>query len=141
MILIDTNVVSEPWKPMPDARVLAWLDAQAIETLFLSTITIAELRFGITAMPEGKRRTVLHDRLEGEVLPLFSGRILSFDLEASKAYATLMAEARASGKAIGTADGYIAATALAHGFSVATRDVSPFDAAGLKVLNPWVIQS
>ena len=137
MILIDTNVVSEPWKPVPDARVLDWLDAQAIETLFLSAITVAELRFGIAAMPEGKRRTVLHDRLKDEVLPLFSGRILPFDLEASKAYATLMAAARGSGKAIGTADGYIAATALAHGFSVATRDVSPFEAAGLKVINPW----
>ena len=137
MILIDTNVVSEPWKLAPDTRVLDWLDAQAIETLFLAAITIAELRFGIAAMPEGKRRTVLHDRLEGEVLPLFSGRILPFDLDASKAYATLMAAARGSGKAIGTADGYIAATALAHGFSVATRDVSPFEAAGLKVINPW----
>ena len=137
MILIDTNVVSEPWKPVPDARVLDWLDAQAIETLFLSAITVAELRFGIAAMPEGKRRTVLHDRLKDEVLPLFSGRILPFDLEASKAYATLMAAARGSGKAIGTADGYIAATALAQGFSVATRDVSPFEAAGLKVINPW----
>ena len=138
MILIDTNVVSEPWKPAPDTRVLDWLDAQAIETLFLSAITIAELRFGVAAMPEGKRRTVLHDRLEGEVLPLFSGRILTFDLDASKAYATLMSEARASGKAIGTADGYIAATALARGFSVATRDVSPFEAAGLSIINPWV---
>ena len=137
MILIDTNVVSEPWKPVPDARVLDWLDAQAIETLFLSAITVAELRFGIAAMPKGKRRMILHDRLEGEVLPLFSGRILPFDLDASKAYATLMAAARASGKAIGTADGYIAATALARGFSVATRDVSPFEAAGLKVINPW----
>ena len=138
MILIDTNVVSEPWKLAPDTRVLDWLDAQAIETLFLSAITIAELRFGVAAMPEGKRRTVLHDRLEGEVLPLFSGRILTFDLDASKAYATLMSEARASGKAIGTADGYIAATALARGFSVATRDVSPFEAAGLSIINPWV---
>ena len=138
MILIDTNVVSEPWKLAPDTRVLDWLDAQAIETLFLAAITIAELRFGIAAMPEGKRRTVLHDRLEGEVLPLFSGRILPFDLDASKAYATLMAAARGSGKAIGTADGYIAATALAHGFSVATRDVSPFEAAGLSIINPWV---
>ena len=138
MILIDTNVVSEPWKPVPDARVLDWLDAQAIETLFLSAITVAELRFGIAAMPEGKRRTVLHDRLEDEVLPLFSGRVLFFDLEASTAYATLMAAARASGKAIGTADGYIAATALARGFSVATRDVSPFEAAGLSIINPWV---
>ena len=141
MILIDTNVVSEPWKPAPDARVLAWLDAQAIETLFLSAVTVAELRFGIAAMPEGKRRTVLHDRLEDEVLPLFSGRILPFDLEASRAYAALMAEARASGKAIAAADGYIAATALARGFSVSTRDVSPFEAAGLKVINPWAIQS
>jgi toxin FitB len=139
MILIDTNVVSEPWKPVPDARVLDWLDAQAIETLFLSAITIAELRFGIAVMPEGKRRKVLHDRLEGEVLPLFSGRALSFDIQASEAYATLMAEARTAGKALGTADGYIAATALAHGFSVATRDVSPFEASGLKVINPWVV--
>ena len=138
MILVDTNVVSEPWKPVPDARVLDWLDAQAIETLFLSAITVAELRFGIAAMPEGKRRTVLHDRLEDEVLPLFSGRILPFDIEASKAYATLMAAARAAGKAFGTADGYIAATALARGFSVATRDVSPFEAGGLSVINPWV---
>jgi predicted nucleic acid-binding protein len=141
MILIDTNVVSEPWKPAPDARVLAWLDAQAIETLFLSAITVAELRFGIAAMPEGKRRTVLHDRLEDEVLPLFSGRILPFDLEASRAYAALMVAARASGKAIAAADGYIAATALARGFSVSTRDVSPFEAAGLKVINPWATQS
>jgi predicted nucleic acid-binding protein len=138
MILVDTNLVSEPWKPVPDARVLDWLDAQAIETLFLSAITVAELRFGIAAMPKGKRRMILHDRLEGEVLPLFSGRILPFDLDASKAYATLMSEARASGKAIGTADGYIAATALARGFSVATRDVSPFEAAGLSIINPWV---
>lgn len=138
MILVDTNVVSEPWKPVPDACVLDWLDAQAIETLFLSAITVAELRFGIAAMPEGKRRTVLHNRLEDEVLPLFSGRVLPFDLEASKAYATLMAAARASGKAIGTADGYIAATALARGFSVATRDVGPFEAGGLSIINPWV---
>lgn len=141
MILIDTNVVSEPWKPQPDLRVLAWLDAQTIETLYLSSITVAELRFGIAAMPAGKRRTVLHDRLEGEVLPLFSGHILSFDLDASKAYAALMVEARAAGKAIGTADGYIAAIARASGFMVATRDVRPFEAANVKVVNPWVGQS
>ena len=66
MILIDTNVVSEPWKPAPSAAVLAWLDAQAIETLFLSAITVAELRYGIAALPVGKRRTILRDRLEGD---------------------------------------------------------------------------
>jgi predicted nucleic acid-binding protein len=137
MILLDTNVISEPWKPVPDYTVIAWLDAQAIETLFLSAITIAELRFGIAAIPIGKRQTILRDRLEGEVLPHFSERILPFNLAASQSYAELMARARVSGKAIGTADGYIAATAAANDLVVATRDASPFEAAGLKVINPW----
>lgn len=137
MILIDTNVISEPWKLAPDPRVLAWIDAQAIETLYLSAVTVAELRFGIAAMPAGRRRTILHDRLERDVLPLFQGRVLPFDLDASQAYADLMAQAKAAGTAIGKADGYIAATAAARGLMVATRDTSPFDAAGLKIVNPW----
>ncbi|MGV1901343.1 type II toxin-antitoxin system VapC family toxin [Agrobacterium sp. 22-3674b3] len=137
MILLDTNVISEPWKPIPDEAVIAWLDAQAVETLFISAITIAELRFGIAAMPSGRRQTILRDRLEGEVLPHFSGRILSFDLTTSQFYSELMARARASGKAIGTADGYIAATAAANGLTISTRDTSPFEAAGVKVINPW----
>jgi predicted nucleic acid-binding protein len=137
MILLDTNVISEPSKPIPDEAVIAWLDAQALETLFLSVITIAELRFGIAAMPSGKRQTVLRDRLEGEVLPHFSERILFFDLPTSQFYSELMARARVSGKAIGAADGYIAATAAANGLAIATRDPDPFVAAGLKVINPW----
>ncbi|MGV1821839.1 type II toxin-antitoxin system VapC family toxin [Agrobacterium tumefaciens] len=137
MILLDTNVISEPWKPIPDEAVIAWLDAQAVETLFISAITIAELRFGIAAMPSGRRQNILRDRLEGEVLPHFSGRILSFDLTTSQFYSELMARARASGKAIGTADGYIAATAAANGLTISTRDTSPFEAAGVKVINPW----
>lgn len=137
MILLDTNLISEPLKPVPNQAVIAWLDDQAIETLFLSAIAIAELRFGIAAMPLGKRQTVLRDRLEGEVLPHFSGRILSFDLTTSQFYSELMARARISGKAIGAADGYIAATAAANGLAIATRDTSPFEAAGLKVINPW----
>ena len=137
MILVDTNVVSEPWKPAPSARVLAWIDAQAVETLFLSAITVAELRFGITAMPAGKRRTILHERLERDVLPLFAGRILSFDIDASRAYADLMAKARASGRAVGICDCFIAATAVARRLAIASRDVKPFEAAGLEVINPW----
>lgn len=137
MILLDTNVISEPWKPVPDKAVVAWLDAQAIETLFLSAVTIAELRFGIATMPSGKRQTILRDRLEGEVLPHFSERILPFNLVTSQFYSELMARARVSGKAIGTVVGCIAATAAASGFAVATRDTSPFEAAGLKVIDPW----
>lgn len=137
MILLDTNVISEPWKPVPNEAVIAWLDAQAIETLFLSAITIAKLRFGIAAMPLGKRQVILRDRLEGEVLPHFSGRILPFDLTTSQFYSELMARARAFRKAISTADAYIAATAAANGLAISTRDTSPFEAAGLKVINPW----
>lgn len=137
MIVLDTNVISELWKAAPNPKVLAWIDAQMIETLYLSAITVAELRFGLAAMPAGKRRAIYQDRLEGEVLPVFTGRVLPFDLNASQAYADLMAKGRAAGKAIGKADGYIAATAAARGLIVATRDTSPFEAAGLNIINPW----
>lgn len=110
--------------------------AQAIETLFISAISIAELRFGIASMPVGKRRSILHDPLEGEVLPLFDRRILPFDVGTSHFYAALMADGRKSGKAIAKADGYIAATAAENRLAVATRDTSPFEAAGLRVINP-----
>lgn len=138
MIVIDTNVISELWKIDPDANVLTWMDAQAIETLYLSAVTVAEVRYGLATMPEGKRRKIYQERMENEVLPAFAGRVLAFDLEASQAYADLMARARVKGKAIAQADGYIAATAAAHGLKVATRDTSPFEAAGLPVINPWV---
>jgi predicted nucleic acid-binding protein len=137
MILLDTNVISEPMR-VADGGVVAWIDAQPIETLYLAAITVAELRFGVAAMPAGKRRDALHDHLEKRVLPLFTGRVLPFDLAASQAYAELMARARGAGRAIGVSDGYIAAIASVHALSVATRDTSPFEAAGLTVINPWI---
>lgn len=140
MILVETNVISEPMRQAPNAHVIEWIDAQAIETLYLSAITVAELRFGIAVLPAGKRRDRLRARLEEEVLPLFAGRVLPFDLAASETYARLMAQGRASGKAIGKADGYIAATAVSQGFSIATRDTVPFEAAGVPVINPWMEQ-
>ena len=137
MILLDTNVISEPLKLNADGGVLTWIDAQIIETLYLSTISLAELRFGIAALPLGQRRDTLLTSLEQRILPLFVGRVLPFDTAATEAYATLRARARAQGKAIAPADGYIAATAATHGLIVATRDTSPFEAAGLTVINPW----
>lgn len=138
MILLDTNVISEPMRE-GKGRVVEWIDAQLLETLFLAAITVAELRFGVAAMPKGKRRDGLHHELEVRVLPLFKGRVLPFDLTASRAYADLMTRARTAGRAIGTSDGYIAAIASAHGLAVATRDTSPFEAAGLTVINPWLV--
>jgi hypothetical protein len=137
VILLDTNVVSEPLRPAPDARVIAWIDAQPLETLFLSAITVAELRAGVALLPAGKRRAGLQESLETRVLPLFAGRVLPFDLGCTQSYAELMAKARASGLAIASADGYIAAIAAANGLAVATRDSGPFKAAGVAVINPW----
>ena len=136
MILLDTHIVSEPLRPAPDTRVIAWIDAQPLETLFLSAITVAELRAGVALLPAGKRRTGLQQNLEKRVLPLFAGRVLPFDLACTQAYAELMARARTAGLAIATADGYIAAIAAANGFTVASRDTGPFAAAGAALINP-----
>ena len=137
MILLDTNVISEALKTSGNENVLAWMDAQMIETLYLSTISLAEIRFGIAVLPDGKRRETLHAILEKKVLPVFASRILSFDDPASQSYATLRSKAQAKGLAIAPADGFIAAIAADRGFAVATRDTSPFDAAGIRVINPW----
>jgi predicted nucleic acid-binding protein len=107
MILLDTNVVSEPLKPAPSPAVLAWLDEQPIETLFLSTISLAELRFGVAALPDGRRKDGLASALEAKLLSLFGARLLSFDVAAADAYATIRVRAREAGKAIGTADAYM----------------------------------
>jgi toxin FitB len=137
VILLDTNVVSEPLRLAPDKRVVAWIDAQPVETLFLSAITVAELRAGVALMPAGKRRTGLQESLETRVLSLFAGRVLPFDLACTQTYANLMSKARTLGLVIASADGYIAAIAAANGLVVATRDIGPFKAAGSVVINPW----
>ncbi len=137
MILVDTNVISEPLRKTPEPRVVAWINVQPLETLYLSAVTVAELRFGVASLPPGKRRDGLHESLETRVLPLFAGRILSFDLAASQAYAELMGNARAAGALPSTTDGLIAATAMANGMMVATRDIAPFEAAGVTVIDPW----
>ncbi|MEW6486939.1 MAG: type II toxin-antitoxin system VapC family toxin [Thermodesulfobacteriota bacterium] len=136
MIVLDTNVVSEAMKPQPHPAVQTWLDAQAAETLYLSSVTLAELLFGIGTLPAGRRRDALAQVLEG-LLELFEDRVLAFDADAARHYAGLAVSARAAGKGLPTPDGYIAAIAAARGFTVATRDVAPFQAAGLAVINPW----
>ena len=141
MILVDTNVISETLRQQPDPAVVRWMDTQSIETLYLSAVTVAELRYGIAVLPEGRKRQVLHNGLEQSVLPLFEGRILPFDGAAAISYAELMAAARRRGRGVSAADGYIAATAHAAGLMVATRDTSPFEAAGLAVINPWLFDA
>lgn len=137
MIVLDTNVISELWRVVPDPAVRAWIDAQVVETLYLSAVTVAELRLGIAVMSAGKRQRTYRDRLEREVLPAFAGRVLPFDLDAARHYADFMAQAKTAGRAMAQADGSIAAIAAARGFIVASRDTSPFEAAGVRVVDPW----
>lgn len=137
MILLDTNVVSEPLRLKPDLAVVAWLDEQVIETLFLSTISVTEMRYGIVVLPRGKMRERLRTSLDERILPLFEGRILPFDLAAAEICAELRARARGLGEGVGAADGFIAAIAAARGLTVATRDTQPYEAMGVDVINPW----
>jgi toxin FitB len=138
MILLDTNVVSEAMKPEPNPAVRDWLDEQAAETLYLSSVTIAELMFGIGALPKGRRKDKLAAALDG-VLEVFTDRILPFDIGAARRYADLAVKARAAGKGFPTPDGYIAAIAASREFAVASRDTSAFIAAGLTVIDPWTV--
>ncbi|UGY10439.1 type II toxin-antitoxin system VapC family toxin [Phyllobacterium pellucidum] len=137
MIVLDTNVISEPLKRSPDPGVLSWLDQQGAETLFLTTTSLSELLLGIELLPKGKRKQGLDRALSELISYLFGDRILDFDRQAALVYAPLVSQARSTGRTISIADGQIAAVAKSRGYSVASRDTMPFTAAGLTVINPW----
>ncbi|MGH8137681.1 MAG: type II toxin-antitoxin system VapC family toxin [Steroidobacteraceae bacterium] len=139
MIILDTNVVSEPMKPDGHHGVQAWLDDQLAETLYLTSISLSELLLGVEVLPDGKRKVGLAAALSELLTTLFGARVLPFDQHAAAMYAGRVSRARAAGRAISMADGQIAAIAAVHGFSVATRDTAPFVAAGLAVVNPWEV--
>ena len=137
MIILDTNVVAEPMKAKGDPAVQAWLDEQAAETLYLTATSLSELLLGIEILPGSKRKKGLDAALSELLLRLFASRILPFDQPAAMAYASLVGRARAIGRHISVADGQIAAIAVVHGFTVATRDFVPFTAVGVPIINPW----
>lgn len=136
MIVLDTNVVSEALRPEPDPNVVSWLNSQRAESLHLTSVTFAELLFGLGSMPEGRRRVRLTEALD-RILALFPGRVLAFDQEAARRYAQMAVTARNAGRPLSTTDGYIAATAAAHGFTVATRNIRDFQDTGVELIDPW----
>lgn len=136
MILLDTNVVSEPLKPHPEPAVVNWLNAQARDELHLPTIVAAELYYGWSVLPDGRRKRVSGDLIE-RVVSQFEGRVIPFDLAAAIEYGRLMATARAAGARLPVLDGQIAAIALAQGAALATRNVKHFEQTGISLLNPW----
>lgn len=138
MIILDTNVVSEAMKAQIDPAVLIWLDKQGTSDLYLTATSLAELRLGIEILPVGRRKAFLAGALERILRQIVGNRVLAFDSDAARMYAEMVALAKARGLAIGIADGQIAAVAAVHGFTVATRDISPFEAAGVGFVNPWM---
>jgi hypothetical protein len=120
--------------PHPAVRV--WLNDQAAETLYLSSVTLAELLFGIGALPVGKRKDMSAQTLDG-LMGLFRDRVLPFDIDAARHYAELAVTAKIAGRGFPTPDGYIAAIAASRGFIVASRDTAPYVAASVTVINPW----
>jgi predicted nucleic acid-binding protein len=135
--LLDTNVVSEWVKPRPNAGVVAWLAEVDEDRVFLSVITLAELRCGVERMAPGQRRSRL-DAWLGDELPLrFEGRVLSIDLAVANAWGKIVARCEALGRPISVADGLIAATIEIHGLTLVTRNASDFEPTLKAVVNPW----
>jgi predicted nucleic acid-binding protein len=138
MIVLDTNVLSEPLRPTPSARVLDWLRSQPNAALFTTTITEAELLYGIAILPQGKRRRLLESAVARIFAERMTGRILPFDSAAAREYADLVAERRFAGRPISEADARIAAIARSRGAELATRNVADFAGCELEVINPWL---
>jgi predicted nucleic acid-binding protein len=135
--LLDTNVVSEPTRRQPEPRVLNWFAAQPDEALFISVLTLGELRRGILLLDEGRKRRALLRWLEQEIEPGFGGRMVAVDVTVMHAWAELQARAARSGRALPVMDGLFAASALAHDLTPVTRNAADFAATGVKLLNPW----
>ena len=137
MIVLDTNVISEPVKPLAEPVAVAWLDLQGKETLYLCAPVLMEILLGITLLPDGKRKRGMTTAVQTLLANYFADRFLAFEHEAAVAYASLASRAAAKGYSISVADCQIAAIAAVHGFAVATRDTAPFLAVGMRVINPW----
>ena len=139
MIVLDTNVLSEFMRIEPEARVLAWVDAQPAMDLAISAITVAEILHGIARLPSGKRKQNLQANTMAMFEEDFAGRILPFDAHAAVEYAALVADCEAKGRAVSMADAQIAAICRAHGAAIATRNVKDFRFSGVEVMNPWEV--
>ena len=135
--LLDTNVVSEWTKPRPDPGVASWLADMDEDRIFISVVTLAELRHGIERLSPGARRDRLDAWLAGEVPLRFEERLLDVDAETANMWGRVMARGQAAGRPPGTMDAFIAAVVLRHDMTLVTRNVSDFEALGVRYLNPW----
>jgi hypothetical protein len=136
MIILDTNVVSEPGRPTPSQAVLRWFARNTAE-LYVTTITQAEIHYGFIRLPAGRRKDALVEQARRIFSVDFAGRVLPFDGSAAEAFAEIAAARRRSGLEVKIFDSQIAAIARAHGASIATRDAGDFSHSGVQIINPW----
>jgi predicted nucleic acid-binding protein len=137
MIILDTNVVSEVVRPAPAPEVLRWFAVQPASGVFITTITQAEILYGLEVMPKGKRRTNLQSAIETIFGEDFADRVLPFDSDAARAFASIAASRWALGRPIAQLDAQIAAIARSRGGTLATRDAHDFEHCGIRLVNPW----
>lgn len=137
MIVLDTNVLSETLRPTPSAGVMAWLRSEPAAALFTTTITEAELLYGVALLPPGRRRQLLTAVVEQIFAEDLAGRILPFDSAAARDYADIAAARRRSGRPISEADAQIAAITRSRGAALATRNARDFAGCELRVIDPW----
>jgi toxin FitB len=137
--LLDTNIVSEWVKPKPDPGVITWLAEVDEDRVFLSVVSLAELRFGVARMPAGTRRNRLDSWLRDELPLRFDSRILPVTALVAEAWGQVVARSLATGRTMGIMDGFLAATADVHHLTIVTRNVSDFAVLGDTVLNPWSV--
>jgi predicted nucleic acid-binding protein len=135
--LLDTNCISEVVRNKPEPRVLGWMEAADESLLYLSVLTLGEIRKGVAGLPQSKRRTHLETWLEVDLQARFSGRILSIDVSIADRWGLLAAEAKRKGRSLSTVDGLFAATALHHNLTIVSRNVSDFVNTPVPALNPW----
>lgn len=140
MILLDTNVVSETMRPRPDPHVIEWLNRSESSSLFISTVTVAEINYGIELLESGSRRTDLEGRFRRFVGDGFNQRVVAFDLAAADEYGKILATRRSMGRPLSSLDGQIVAICRVHGFVLATRNEKDFEACGIEVRNPFESQ-
>lgn len=138
-ILLDTNIISEVRRPQPDVSVLNWLAELDEDRAYISVIALAEIRRGISLLEQGRKRDALTDWLADELTQRFSGRILLVDQRIAIAWGDLMALTKQKGLGLASMDGLIAATALVHNLTLATRNVKDFQSLGLQIFNPWSV--
>lgn len=139
MILLDTNVLSEAMKPAPERSVMDWLRKQPLNELAVSSVTLAEIHYGLARIPEGKRKLDLENRFRTFIERGFGERVLAFDESAAAIYGKIVAAHEKSGQPIEAFDAMIAATPKSKQAQIATRDTAGFEGCGLKIINPWEV--